>query len=68
MQSSESLFLYPKDIGLIDFMKRIQLDRVYRSFEPGLITQGNRVIGRNLKGPSTFLGGFLLEIIQSPYV
>ena len=52
MQPSQHQLLYPKDIGLIDFMKRIQLDRVYRSFEPGLITQGDRVIGRNLKGPS----------------
>ena len=60
MQSSQYLIIYLKDIGLIDFMKRIQLDRVYRSFEPGLITQGNCVIGRNLKGPSTFLGGSLL--------
>jgi len=33
-----SRLLYMKDIGLIDFMKRIQMDRVYRSFETGLFS------------------------------
>ena len=33
-----SRLLYLKDIGLVDFMKRIQMDRVYRSFESGILS------------------------------